>query len=134
MGGGWSDLTPSMSDRPFLDPVSGMGRVKHPDGTVCCTGSGCGDCPRCYKDCEWCILPIGVDGLQVAIMTTLRRPDWPDALEPAKRRALATCDGCTRPVREAAKAYRCTTCPNYDLCAGCLARGGHDPTHQWSEY
>jgi len=30
----------------------GLKRRKHPDGTVCCDGTGCGDCGACYGDCD----------------------------------------------------------------------------------
>jgi len=35
----------------------GFDRVRHPDGSVCCAGGGCGDCGNCTRDCEWCHPP-----------------------------------------------------------------------------
>jgi len=40
------------------------------------------------------------------------------------------CDGCSRPVVAGVR-YRCSMCPNYDLCENCIQPGTcrHDPTH-----
>lgn len=69
-------------------------------------------------------------------MRVLRQPGWKTTLEGAKRRALATCDGCGARVYDSPHAWQCTTCDNYDLCDLCYATraGAHDMTHVFKEY
>jgi hypothetical protein len=39
-----------------------------------------------------------------------------------------TCDGCGAvPIH--GPRYKCTVCPNFDLCGACESKGIHDPTH-----
>eukprot|EP01113_Clastostelium_recurvatum_P044798 TRINITY_DN75_c0_g1_i9.p1 TRINITY_DN75_c0_g1~~TRINITY_DN75_c0_g1_i9.p1 ORF type:complete len:568 (+),score=199.82 TRINITY_DN75_c0_g1_i9:205-1704(+) len=38
------------------------------------------------------------------------------------------CDGCDASPITGAR-YKCTTCPDFDLCSACEAKGAHDPTH-----
>jgi hypothetical protein len=41
-----------------------------------------------------------------------------------------TCDGCEASPIEGVR-YKCSVCPDFDFCAKCEARGGHDPSHSF---
>jgi hypothetical protein len=116
-----------MTDRPFLD-ADGRLQVRHPDATVC---------PGRGGRCAWCQPPEASNAYQAEIMRVLRQPGWKTTLEAAKRRCLATCDGCGARVSGSPRAWQCTACDNYDLCDTCyvVTRASvHDVAHVFKEY
>ncbi|XP_042349016.1 sequestosome-1 [Plectropomus leopardus] len=50
-------------------------------------------------------------------------PGPPPHTGPPPLHSGVTCDGCEGPV--AGTRFKCTVCPNYDLCSACQARGTH---------